>query len=92
MYKVFSRETVIFLREDGSIPDWPSQVVTRHFGRREKIVENMVVIAYNIRKKCLAGLLIDFRHRNLRIGQKPRFDCVHTYAALRCAALRCAAL
>ena len=74
MYKVFPRETVIFLREDGSIPGWPSQVVTRNFGR-EKIVENMVVIANNIREKCLVGLLTDFRHRDLRIGQKPRFDC-----------------
>ena len=48
MYKVFPRETVIFIREEGSIPGWLSQVMTRNFGRREKIVENMVVITYNI--------------------------------------------
>ena len=70
MYKVFPRETVIFLRKDGSIPGWPSQVVTSHFRRRKKIVENMVVIAYNIREKCLVGLLTDFGYRDLRNGQK----------------------
>ena len=84
MHKVFPRETVIFLREDGSIPSWPSQVVTRHFRRREKIVENMVVIAYNIREKCLVGLLTDFEHRNLRIGQKPDLTALLMIDCSRC--------
>ena len=40
MYKAFPRETVIFLRDDGSIPGWPSQVMTRNFGEGEDYGEH----------------------------------------------------
>ena len=47
MYKVIPRETVIFLREDGLIPGWPSQVVTRNFGMREDVVPRWVLRIVN---------------------------------------------